>query len=351
LGPGDAASRCSRRGACRAARPSGTVEGRQQRGRNRRTGATCAPAVDFSRYSAPSSGRLRRRWLRVFLASAAWHWTTMDGRARWTVYPIWELLGARRPAAARTVPSVRAIMKLGARKVRRRGLRICRSVMRPPNFKAGACRPGAWARPYDVIVSSYIFACLHFLLGVPHCPVPFFFEPRPFVQLHTWAAFPTPSSSPQRFHSSQVRLPPLLCSAENGNEAAPAVCLAASGDAAGGRGRADRAWARRARRLFWGGGDHASRAVIGRVLALALPNQIVHTAPTSSMAARATLKRRPASSIMSTSPYVIVTATLYMLAGSSSLAPRHMCPCMHSTPVSTPSTRCEYPLSTRVRTR
>jgi hypothetical protein len=42
-------------------------------------------------------------------------------------------------------------------------------------------------------------------------------------------AISTPSS-PQRFSSLQARLPPLLCSVENGNESAPAVCLAASGD-------------------------------------------------------------------------------------------------------------------------
>jgi hypothetical protein len=70
-------------------------------------------------------------------------------------------------------------------------------------------------------------------------------------------------------------------------------------------------------------------AGIGLVLAPALPNQIALTAPsgppTSSTAARTTLKRGPASSITCILPCVIVAVALSRLAGSSPLALR---PCM-----------------------
>jgi hypothetical protein len=84
--------------------------------------------------------------------------------------------------------------------------------------------------------------------------------------------------------------------------------------------------------LLFFGNDLVWSAAIGLVLAAlapALPNLIAQSAPngpTSSMARSATLKRRPASSIMCIFPYAIVTAALSHLAGSSPPAPR---PCMH----------------------
>ncbi len=82
--------------------------------------------------------------------------------------------------------------------------------------------------------------------------------------------------------------------------------------------------------VFWN--NLVWSAAIGLVLAAlapALSNQSAQTAPsgpTSSMARSATLKRRPASSIMFIFPYAIVTVALSQLAGSSPPAPR---PCMH----------------------
>ena len=79
--------------------------------------------------------------------------------------------------------------------------------------------------------------------------------------------------------------------------------------------------------FFWN--DLVWSAAIGLVLAAlapALPNKFAETDPTSSMARSATLKRRPASSIMYIFPYAVVTAALSHLAGSSPPAPR---PCMH----------------------
>jgi hypothetical protein len=82
--------------------------------------------------------------------------------------------------------------------------------------------------------------------------------------------------------------------------------------------------------FFWN--DLVWSAAIGLVLAAlapALPNQFAQTVPsgpTSSIARSATLKRRPASSIMYIFPYAIVTIALSHLAGSSPPAPR---PCMH----------------------
>jgi hypothetical protein len=73
--------------------------------------------------------------------------------------------------------------------------------------------------------------------------------------------------------------------------------------------------------VFWI--DLLWSAAIGLVLAAlapALPNQFAQTAPsgpTTSMARSATLKRRPASSIMYIFPYAIVTVALSHLAGSS----------------------------------
>ncbi len=67
------------------------------------------------------------------------------------------------------------------------------------------------------------------------------------------------------------------------------------------------------------------------VLAPALPNKFAaQTAPsgppTSSMAGRATLERRPAPSLMYIFPYAVVTVALSHLAGFTPLASR---PCMH----------------------
>ncbi len=89
-----------------------------------------------------------------------------------------------------------------------------------------------------------------------------------------------------------------------------------------GSGRSDRAWARGARRCV-SSIDHVWCADIGQVLAPAPPNRIAQTARTSSMAARAVLDRRPASSLMYIFPYTIVTVALSLLAGSSPLAPVH----------------------------
>ena len=97
-------------------------------------------------------------------------------------------------------------------------------------------------------------------------------------------------------------------------------------------GSADRASARYAARCLFLGSDRIWYAAIGLVLAAlapALRNQFARTAPsgpaTSSIARSATLKRRPASSIMYIFPYAIVTAALSHLAGSSPPAAR---PCI-----------------------
>ncbi len=131
----------------------------------------------------------------------------------------------------------------------------------------------------------------------------------------TCAPRSTPSWPP-RFPSSQVRLPPLLCAAEHwGTAVALAVILWVPAD------RVDQS------RLHGGdGGDRIWSAGIWLVFAPALPSQIAQTAPSSSTAARATLKRGPASSIACILPCAIVAVALFRLAGSSPLALR---PCMH----------------------
>jgi hypothetical protein len=84
--------------------------------------------------------------------------------------------------------------------------------------------------------------------------------------------------------------------------------------------------AERSQMPFWN--DLVWYAAIGLVLAAlapALSNQSAQTAPsgpTSSMAGSATLKRRPASSIMYIFLYAIVTVAFSHLAGSSPPAPR-----------------------------
>ncbi len=118
------------------------------------------------------------------------------------------------------------------------------------------------------------------------------------------------------------------CSAGNWTAAGTAVGLAVS---CGGRmGSADRRGAP-PDAVFWN--DLVWSAAIGLVLAAlapALPTQFAQTVPsgppTSSMARSATLKRRPASSIMYIFPYAIVTFALSHLAGSSPPTPRL---CMH----------------------
>jgi hypothetical protein len=152
-----------------------------------------------------------------------------------------------------------------------------------------------------------------------HSCFPPFRTPPP--ERYKCAPCSTPSSPP-RFPASQVRLPPLLCSAEGWNAAGTAVGFAAA--SCGGRrmGFSDRAWARPARRCFFLN-DRVCCAGIGLLLSSALPDQITQTPPTSSMATSAALNRGPASSIiMYIFPYAIVTVALSRLAGPSPLAPR-----------------------------
>ena len=141
---------------------------------------------------------------------------------------------------------------------------------------------------------------------------------RPAVHRCPCAPFPTPSST--RFSSSQVRLPSAW--RRTGTRRALAVGSAHLGKGVDGWGRsADRAWARPARRCFCLVNDHVWCAGIGLLLSSAPPHQIAQPAPTSSMAARAALNRRPASSIVHILPYAIVTVALSRLAGPSPVAP------------------------------
>ena len=200
--------------------------------------------------------------------------------------------------------------------------RRCGFLGRPPWISRASLAPASRLRGSASlgVVTSICGVCL-FARAPPRFQIP------PFERLSRTsdvpcAPFSTPSWPP-RFPSSQVRPPRLL---GRKLDRGGGLLLAWLCRVGAGWGRPIGA-ERSQMPFFWN--DLVWSAAIGLVLAAlapALPNQFAQTDPTSSMARSATLKRRPASSVINIVPYAIVTAALSHLAGSSPPAPR---PCMH----------------------